>query len=279
MPPGHLALIALSVLTLGEAVFIGMWMWPTRAAPSIPATHRSDVTGTGGHGAVSASGPPTGAVPTSRRLDVSTIPSGGGVPVDGGARGTARGPVGGLAAGDQRATGESLAGTVRPRVRVTTGEEVALAVPPAAIDTTMAKPLAPRGWISVNAPLEVRLFETNRLIGTSGLEPIELAPGPHTLSFVNDTVGFVATQSVVVAPGKTTGVRLEMPSQSVAINATPWAEVWVDGSRVGETPIGTLALSLGPHVVVFRHPDLGERTVRTVVRADEPARISVDMRQ
>jgi hypothetical protein len=48
---------------------------------------------------------------------------------------------------------------------------------------------------------------------------------------------------------------------------------------MGETPIGTLALPLGPHDIVLRHPQLGEKTVRVLVKASEPGRISVDMRK
>ena len=55
------------------------------------------------------------------------------------------------------------------------------------------------------------------------------------------------------------------PNGTLSINAQPWAEVWVDGERVGETPIGNLSRRIGTHEVLFRHPDLGERreTVRS----------------
>jgi hypothetical protein len=35
----------------------------------------------------------------------------------------------------------------------------------------------------------------------------------------------------------------------------------------------------GPHEVLFRHPELGEKRVRTVVTLSEPAKVSVDLRQ
>jgi hypothetical protein len=65
----------------------------------------------------------------------------------------------------------------------------------------------------------------------------------------------------------------------VSINAVPWAEVTIDGTRVGETPLGNLPQTLGPHEIVFRHPQFGERRVNTVVTMKEANRISVDMRQ
>jgi serine/threonine-protein kinase len=65
----------------------------------------------------------------------------------------------------------------------------------------------------------------------------------------------------------------------VSINAVPWAEVFIDGTRVGETPLANVQQTLGPHEVVFRHPQLGERRVNTVITLKETNRISVDMRQ
>lgn len=50
----------------------------------------------------------------------------------------------------------------------------------------------------------------------------------------------------------------------VSINATPWAEVEIDGERVGETPLGGVPLTPGPHRFVMRYPDgsVRERTIQ-----------------
>ena len=63
------------------------------------------------------------------------------------------------------------------------------------------------------------------------------------------------------------------------MNAIPWAEVWVDGERVGETPIGNLPVSVGNHEVVFRNPDLGEQRMTATVTLTAPTRLSVDLRK
>ena len=67
-------------------------------------------------------------------------------------------------------------------------------------------------------------------------------------------------------------------SAPLSINARPWAEAWIDGERVGETPIGTLMRPIGRHEVVLRHPELGERRVPVVITLAQPARVSVDFR-
>jgi hypothetical protein len=64
----------------------------------------------------------------------------------------------------------------------------------------------------------------------------------------------------------------------LSINATPWAEVFLDGTRIGETPLAGVLTPIGLHQVEFRHPELGRRTVPVRVTLQQPARISVDMR-
>jgi hypothetical protein len=63
----------------------------------------------------------------------------------------------------------------------------------------------------------------------------------------------------------------------LSVNAMPWAELWVDGSRVGETPLGNVPVRIGKHEIVLKHPQFGERRLQVLVRADTPARASVDM--
>jgi hypothetical protein len=41
----------------------------------------------------------------------------------------------------------------------------------------------------------------------------------------------------------------------LSVNAKPWASIRLDGTEVGETPLGELRLSPGSHVVSARFPD------------------------
>jgi hypothetical protein len=130
--------------------------------------------------------------------------------------------------------------------------------------------------VSVTSSVDVQVLENGTAIGRSG-ERIELAPGRHDLSFANELVGLRSTQAVQVSSGRTTSITLPTPTGSLSVNAVPWAEVWIDGERIGETPIGNLSLPVGTHDVLFRHPELGERHQSTVVTTKEAARLSVDL--
>ena len=135
------------------------------------------------------------------------------------------------------------------------------------------------GWIAVTAPADVQVFENKRLLGTSQSDRLMVSAGRHDIEIVNETLGYRAARTVQVSPGKVTPIKIDFPKGTIALNAVPWAEVWVDGEKVGETPIGNLSLAIGPHEIVFRHPDLGEQRHAATVTLNSPARLSVDMRK
>ena len=148
-----------------------------------------------------------------------------------------------------------------------------VAVRPA--DTSTA-PLA--GWITVKMPFVVEIHEGGRLLGTTDSDRLMLAAGPHQIELVNSALGYRTSLSFQVTAGKVTPLAPETPRGSINLNASPWAEVWIDGQRAGETPIGNFALPIGAHEIVFRHPQLGEKRHAVSVVAGSPVRLSVDMK-
>ena len=211
---------------------------------------------------------------TFGQLQVRTEPAGARVSVDGLPRGTSPVTVGDLTPGEHAVQLESDFGAVKQIVTVEAGLTASLMVPLAAPE---GAPVS--GWMSVTAPADVQIFENKRLIGTSQSDRLMVSAGKHDIEIVNDLVGYRATRTVQVAAGKVTPIKIEFPKGNIALNAVPWAEVWVDGEKVGETPIGNLSLSLGPHEVVFRHPELGEQRHAALVTLKTPARLSVDLRK
>jgi PEGA domain len=83
-------------------------------------------------------------------------------------------------------------------------------------------------------------------------------------------------QSVDIEPGEVRSISLD-PRGAVNLNATPWAEVWLDGKKLGDTPIANLNLPLGMSELTFKHPQFGERRVSVTVKGNAPAAVSVDM--
>jgi hypothetical protein len=180
-----------------------------------------------------------------------------------------------LLPGDHEVVLQTPIASARHVVSVQAGGTASI-VTPVASATTAAGPVS--GWLTVKAPFSLEIREEGRIVGTTDADRLMLAAGPHTIELVNETLGYRVTRTVQVIPGKVASLAVDLPKGIVHLNATPWAEVWVDGQRVGETPIGNLSVPIGPHEVVFRHPQFGEKRHAISVTMSGPARVSVDMK-
>ncbi|MGH9143548.1 MAG: PEGA domain-containing protein [Vicinamibacterales bacterium] len=212
---------------------------------------------------------------TFGQLQVRTEPAGAHVTVDGVARGNSPVTVADLTPGEHAVTLESDRGSVKQIVAIEAGITASLMVPLAGAPD--GAPIS--GWIAVTAPADVQVFENKRLLGTSQSDRLMVSAGRHDVDIVNETLGYRTQRTIQVSPGKVTPIKIEFPKGTIALNAVPWAEVWVDGEKVGETPIGNLSLTIGAHEIVFRHPDLGEQRHAAMVTLNSPARLSVDLRK
>jgi hypothetical protein len=212
--------------------------------------------------------------PLVGRLQVRTEPSGARVSVDGVPYGVSPVLISDLEPGEHIVSLQSDLGSVKQVVMVESGATASLVVPLAAPE---GAPVS--GWVTVSSPVNVQLYQGDLLIGSSASDRIMIAAGRQEITLVNEELGYRATRVVEVGAGQVAPISVEMPNGMLALNAVPWAEVWIDGERVGETPMGNVPVSLGPHSVLFRHPELGEQERRVVVTLQGITRISVDLRK
>jgi hypothetical protein len=148
---------------------------------------------------------------------------------------------------------------------------------PAASPVPPATPPAARfGGVRISAPIDLQVFRNGELVGSTA-GPIAINQGRHALEVVNAALGFRAPVTVNVAAGQMARVTVPIPDARVNINAVPWADVTIGGAALGQTPLANLALPIGTHEVVFRHPQLGERRQTITVRVDG-ARVTQNMR-
>ena len=207
-------------------------------------------------------------------LQVRTDPPGARVVVDGQTRGTSPVTVKDLAPGNHVIVLQNDLGSVNEDVTIQPGATASLVVP---MKAPQGAPVS--GWISITAPAELQIFENDRLLGTSRTDRIMVAAGRHEFEVTNEALGYKTTQSIQVTPGQVARLRPDWPMGTIAINATPWANVTLDGKDLGETPVGNTSVPIGTHEVIFRHPQLGEQRFTATVTANTPARLSVDMRK
>lgn len=160
----------------------------------------------------------------------------------------------------------------RQTIRVESGSTVSLVVGRAAATVGPES-----GWLTAKTDASLQILEDGKLVGSTDSERILMPAGEHTFEFASAPLGFSVSKNVTIVAGKAQTVAIDLPRASLNINATPWAQVWLDGQPLGDTPIGNLTTTIGSHEVIFRHPQLGERRVTVLVTLKAPARAAVDL--
>jgi hypothetical protein len=214
-------------------------------------------------------------LPQTGQLRVDSDPAGATVIVDGVSRGATPLTVSDLTPGPREIVLQTAVGSVRHTVNIQAGATSSLNAPapaPAASETQTW------GWITATAAFPVDVRVDGKVVGDAG-ERIRMAAGRHQIELVNEDRKFRTVRTVDVVPAKVTTVRIDTPPAGlVNVNASPWAELWIDGRRVGETPLANVSVPAGQHEVVFRHPQLGEKRQVLTVNSGARLRLSVDMK-
>jgi hypothetical protein len=207
-------------------------------------------------------------------LQIATEPPGARVWVDGEARGTAPITISDLNGGDHAVTVRSASGNpINRTVTVKDGTTASLVI------TMPGAGAFQSGWLAISSPVPLQVMEKGALLGTTEMARILLPTGAHELVLVNEGLNYRVTRNLTIAGGQTATFTVVPPPGTLSINALPWAEVWIDGQRAGETPIGNYSISIGTHELLFRHPELGEQRRTVTIGAQGPVRVGVDMKK
>jgi hypothetical protein len=251
-------LAAAAILIVAGAIVVGRAYIPSnRATPVEPKTVAQ--------APAPEAAAPVAAAPAAGKGDINieTQPAGAKVLLDGKAVGESPLKLTGIPSGRHILTFISTSGEVMKTVRVPSGKTVT-------VDVAIFS-----GWVAIFAPIVLEVSENGKSLGTTEVNRIMLPPGPHELTLVNRDLGYKAVQEVTVDAGEVRSITVE-PKGTVNFNAVPWAEVWLDGEKLGDTPLANMRVPLGVREFVFKHPQHGEKKVTVTVRADEPAAVSAD---
>ena len=268
--PWKLAAVAVGVAVI--AIIVGRMYLPGRAAvQGEPGASGETPAATGAPAAGNTPPPATdpaadAPIPAGRgRIVVSTDPPGIRVLLD-------RKPVGetplklDVPPGRRMLTFVTSGGEVIRSVRVVAGKTETLDIPVFS------------GWVAVFAPVVLRIAADGKTIGSTEESRLVLAPGKHLLTLTNKELGYSATQEVEIEPGEVKSVSVD-PRGPVNLNALPWAEVWLDGQKLGDTPLAAAPVPLGLREFVFKNPQFGERKVSATIKASGNTPVTVDFQK
>ena len=245
---------AVAAVVVGSVVVTGgRYLWnavaskPARTATSAPAAVRPQVL----------------KRKLAGGLRVISTPAGAQVLVDGKARGVTPLTIPDLSVGRHEVEIKSVAGTIERTVTIAADKT-------AEIDESIFS-----GWVAVHSPFDLVVTEGGRALLMDDRRQIMLPPGRHVLRFVNRAVAYDAVRQVVLKPGEVTSVTVAPPPSTMTVTASEAAEVWLDGTRVGETPLNALPVPLGTHEIVVKRAAGGERRFTVTVTVN-PFTLLVD---
>jgi hypothetical protein len=244
--------IAAAVLT--AAVVGGRYVWSI--LPSFPsASTTAKVESKPAKAATPGSGPGT--------LHVTTTPPGAQVSVDGKPRGVTPLTLADLSVGHHEVVLKGEGGTLQRTVTIAANQT-------ATIDEGIFS-----GFVAVYTPFDVTITEGGRVLTADDRHQIMLPAGIHELRMTNRALAYVTTHKVEIKPGETTNLQLTPEPSTVTVTATSAAEVWLDGTRLGDTPLNGAAVPLGEHEIVVRRSSGGERRFTVTVGA-KPFTLNVE---
>jgi len=238
-----LALGAAAAVLLGAVVAGGRYLWESLPArPVVPAS------------TATASKPAVAAKTARGSLRVSSTPVGAEVLVDGKPRGVTPLNLTDLSLGHHEVELKGEGGTVRRTVTISP-------TAPATIDEAIFA-----GFVKVYAPFDVTIAENGRVLRADDSHQVMLPAGAHQLRLTNRAFGYDAVRKVDVKPGEATLLQLAPDPSTLTVTAAEAAEVWLDGTRIGDTPVNA-PVPLGVHEIVVKRAAGGERRFTVTIGA------------
>jgi hypothetical protein len=262
VPVGRWMLFAAAGLLVVIAGVTAKAYWRKGAATARAAVIALDAAVTASRGAA-RSREPEPPRKTTGRLEMTSEPVGAQVILDGKARGVTPVTIEDLAPGTHQFELRSAEGSIRRSVVIKAGE------------TAQVSESIFGGWVKVFAPFDVTIVEGARVARLEEGNQIMLPAGRHELHVVNRTLRYDTVHRVEVKPGETAIISVAPPMSTLTVNADVPAEVWIDGSRAGETPLAAQQVTVGTHDVIVRRAD-GEERHSVVTVTVKPFTLDVD---
>ncbi|HSK08338.1 MAG TPA: PEGA domain-containing protein [Vicinamibacterales bacterium] len=199
-------------------------------------------------------------------LTIMTNPPGGTVSVDGTDHGKAPVRLQDLTPGTHRILAVGPFGPVEEELRVEGG-------------TSSSVTVATVGWVKIRAPYPLEVSEKGQVYGETSGQALMVPAGRHHFDLVNADVALKVRQFAHVPAGSVVTIPFEPPLGMMNLSSDEPAEVLLDGSLIGRTPMTTLPVPLGPHEVVFRHGTLGDVRYSVNVSLAAPVRLAVTFKK
>ncbi len=135
-----------------------------------------------------------------------------------------------------------------------------------------------KGSLNIETIPASKIFLGKVLIGEGSVRGYRLKAGVYTVKAVARP-GSAKTLRVRVRSGRTTSKRITFGKGKLRVVAMPWANLWLDGQKKGQTPIPAIELLEGTHKVRLHNPQLGQEKFEVIkIKAGKETLVRVDWR-
>lgn len=131
--------------------------------------------------------------------------------------------------------------------------------------------------LSVSTSPELDILVDGKKVGR-GSATVTVSPGKHSVRALDRSLGIDVKRRVRVGAGKTERVGIEVGKGSLVLDAPPGCDVFVDGKKVGRTPLGPLSLYEGTRRILVKKGDIDYRH-KVPMRAGLQATLSVEFHE
>lgn len=111
------------------------------------------------------------------------------------------------------------------------------------------------GRLSLRANVPVVAYLGRRRLGQLPLADVEVPAGDVALRLTNRALGISRTVRLSIPRGGTAQEQVVFGQGTLNVLVDPWADVFVDGERVGQTPLAGRVLWEGRHKVRLENPE------------------------
>jgi len=121
------------------------------------------------------------------------------------------------------------------------------------------------GFVSISPDIGCSITLDGKAIGSSPLAKYQVDAGAHTVLLVNEKLSIAEIYNIQV---KHDEIKYLTPKFFAKLNITtlnPWAEVKLDGSLIGTTPLIKDKITPGSHTLVLFNPDSGKTVQKNLV--------------
>jgi len=135
------------------------------------------------------------------------------------------------------------------------------------------------GALFIGANMRAEVYVDGKHVGRAPATVAALRAGDHRVRVVSAR-GAVREMQVPVLKGILTERRVNFGRGRLNIKVAPWADVFIDGKRVGTTPMQPQRLAEGTHEVVLTNREMNVRKVMNVtIRADREEELKVRLQK